>query len=422
MSEKEHHPFYHKLEASAVWAVLGILLLFGSAIATVLVAPKFVDKSWTAPSSYYQVQMYEIADANFYISSIYKGANTLELVHHLKQGQSLLAFVESETFKIVAPAALEQYITHKDAQETKLTTKLLFLRKPLNTKEFNAIAAADTLRRKLQAEQKAAGIELLLDYDIYELYDPKQQEGFSVAEGDGVFEHFIDQNYTILEGKEQQFFHKDPGVIYVVNPLEYRVIPFDNEGRLGWRYSPAGRPVSDLQELRSEKLGFRSRRELIALGEQIFAQEGCWYCHTDQTRTLVQDVVLNGSDSYPAPPSAPNEYIYQKVTFAGTRRIGPDISRVGIKRPSRDWHKSHFWAPQSESLGSIMPAFKHFFDDNPSGGKISNVGIPNYRFEAIFQYLMTKGTRITPPTQAWWLGKDPVKTLEIIEGHKVVKS
>ncbi len=33
------------------------------------------------------------------------------------------------------------------------------------------------------------------------------------------------------------------------------------------------------------------------------------------------------------------------------------------------------------------------------------------------QYLMTKGTRITPPTQAWWLGKDPIKTKEIIEGR-----
>ena len=31
---------------------------------------------------------------------------------------------------------------------------------------------------------------------------------------------------------------------------------------------------------------------------------------------------------------------------------------------------------------------------------------------------MTKGTRITPPTQAWWLGKDPIQTLEIIEGKK----
>ncbi len=69
-----------------------------------------------------------------------------------------------------------------------------------------------------------------------------------------------------------------------------------------------------------------------------------------------------------------------------------------------------------------MPSFRHFFDYDPRGTrKVSEVGIPNYQFEAIYQYLMTKGTRITPPTHAWWIGKDPVQTLEIIEGRKEYK-
>ena len=150
----------------------------------------------------------------------------------------------------------------------------------------------------------------------------------------------------------------------------------------------------------------------------MYQIEGCWYCHTDQTRTLVQDLVLNGSDSFPSPPSSANEYIYQEVTFPGTKRNGPDLSRTGIKRPSRDWHKAHFWAPKTQSKGSIMPAFRHFFDFDPRGTGRKTVGVPNYKFEAIFQYLMTKGTRITPPTEAWWIGKDPVHTLEIIEGRR----
>lgn len=63
-----------------------------------------------------------------------------------------------------------------------------------------------------------------------------------------------------------------------------------------------------------------------------------------------------------------------------------------------------------------MPSFRHFFDDDPRGTSNVQQGIPNYKFEALFQYLMTKGTRITPPTEAWWLGNDSVKTKEIIEG------
>jgi len=129
-------------------------------------------------------------------------------------------------------------------------------------------------------------------------------------------------------------------------------------------------------------------------------------------------VVLNGSAEYPAPPSSPNEYVFQYTTFPGTKRNGPDLSRTGIKRPSADWHKSHFWNPRNESPGSIMPSFRHFFDYDPSGTDKSEAGVPNMKFEAIYHYLMTKGTRIFPPTEAWWQGKDPIHTLQIIDGEK----
>jgi cytochrome c oxidase cbb3-type subunit 2 len=207
-------------------------------------------------------------------------------------------------------------------------------------------------------------------------------------------------------------------VIYVQNPIEYRIKWYKYGPEEGWTYDPKGETIKNLDELRNHELGFRSRKELIYNGEDIYRAEGCWYCHSDQTRTLVQDVVLNGSENYPAPPSSANEYIYQEITFPATRRIGPDLSRVGVKRPNRDWHMSHFWSPKTESKGSIMPSFQHFFDNDPRGSSPGQVGIPNYKFESIFQYLMTKGTRITPPTEAWWLGKDPVQTKEIIEGRK----
>jgi cytochrome c oxidase cbb3-type subunit 2 len=210
--------------------------------------------------------------------------------------------------------------------------------------------------------------------------------------------------------------HKSSGAVYVSNPREYRVKFYKFGSEEGWRYDPRGEPISALNELMGDKLGFVSRKDLVELGESIFAKEGCWYCHTDQTRTLVQDTILNGSESFPAPPSS-NEYIYQKVTFPGTRRIGLDISRVGVKRPSRDWHKSHFWSPKTASVGTIMPAFRHFFDDDPRGTSNNPYRVPNYKFEAVFQYLMTKGTRITPPTQSWWTGRDPIRTIDIIEGR-----
>lgn len=410
---------WHKLlfifETSALITGVGILLHFGLSMGIVLIAPLFIDEAWIQPSSYYQSQMYEVADPNLYIGSRGSNSRILMYVHHLTKNKILSSFSETENIKIIAPDELKKYITQPGG-ELKLTSQVLLLRKP----EGDQIEVAENLRKELlqKQEEKKDSKSLKVDYEILELYTPGIEEAFSVAETGGIFESFIDSNFKIIDGEHNEKYFSDPGVIYVKNPREFRISHYKTVDGEKWKYDPQGNRVNNLAELTGSTLGFRSRKELIEYGEDIFAKEGCWYCHTDQTRTLVQDLVLNGSESYPAPPSSPNEYIYQQVTFPGTRRIGLDLSRVGVKRPSRDWHKSHFWSPKTASVGSIMPAFRHFFDGDPSGTAPKTTGVPDYKFEAVFQYLMTKGTRITPPTQAWWLGKDPIKVLEIIEGRR----
>ncbi len=415
--------FFYNIEKSAVITFIGIVLLFSGAVGVTLIAPSYVDPTWTSPTSPYQVQMYEVSDPNLYISSTETRGADLQFVYHLKKNYTLSAFQESESIRIMAPKELEKYVTRVNDKQLKLTSELLMLRKPTGDQTANA----EQMRKSLQSEWVAKnpdwekGIKPKPDFQIFELFAVKDDEAFSVAPKDSMVENWVDQNFIILDEKPFQKYHTDQGVIFVSNPVEFRVSEYVFGGAKGYRYDPSGQPVKNLQELQGHAMGFRSRKELIEIGEHIYAIEGCWYCHTDQTRTLVQDVVMNGSDSYPAPPSSANEYIYQKITFPGTKRNGPDISRVGVKRPSRDWHKGHFWAPKTASAGSIMPAFQHFFDNDPRGTSKNLTGIPNYRFEAIYQYLMTKGTRITPPTQAWWLGKDPIKTKEIIEGQRKLK-
>lgn len=414
--------FWYKIEKSALVTFIGIVFLFSFAVAITLFAPSHVDSSWTTPSSTYQVQMYEISDPHFYLSSAGGVGKQLEFVYHLKDKFSLLAFQESPLQRIIAPPDLEQYITKLGSETLILTSRLLLLRKPESNE--NTVQLQKTLKEeweKANPDWKKKN-QSIPRFEVLELYDPKKGEAFAAAPTDGILESWAEKNFKILDPSEDHPYHAHQGVIYVLNPHEYRVTRYNFGDESRWRVDPNGEPIASLEELQNPPFGFRSRQQLIHDGEHQFAIEGCWYCHTDQTRTLVQDVVLNGADSYPAPPSAANEYIYQKITFPGTRRIGPDLSRVGIKRPYRDWHISHFWSPKSESKGSIMPSFKHFFDFDPRGAPKRTSGIPNYRFEAIYQYLMTKGTRITPPTEAWWLGKDPIQTKEIIEGKKVLKS
>ncbi|MFA6915402.1 MAG: cbb3-type cytochrome c oxidase subunit II [Parachlamydiales bacterium] len=410
--------FWNSVELSAVLTIVGIAILFASAVLVTQIAPYFIDKEWTQPSTPYQVQMYEISDPHMYISSSPLTPGELQAVYHLKKDFSLLAFQESETTRIIAPPEYEKYITRYQDPQLKLTSQLFLLQPP----QGENLTKADTLIKKLKQQwlaenkdQKSAP-----DFVVMELFAPKGEEAFAVAPTQSQLENWIDKDYTILDPSKDVLYHQNLGVIFISNPVEYRIIDYTYYDKKGWMYDPKGKPVESLAALRSSDMGFLSRKELIRKGERIYALEGCWYCHTDQTRTLVQDVVLNGSDSYPAPPSSPNEYIYDNVTFPGTHRIGPDLSRTGIKRPSRDWHRAHFWSPKTASQGSIMPAFQHFFDNDPRGTTHRVSGIPNYQFEAIFQYLMTKGTRITPPSQAWWLGKDPIKTKEIIEGGRTL--
>lgn len=412
--------FLHRLDRSAILLILGIILLFSTAVAVVLIAPRFIDSTWTSPSSPYQVQMHEIADPNFYMSSASTGGTELQYVHHLKQDFTLLAFKESANLRFIATPELEKYITRYEHPELILTSKLLLLREPEgSTMRVKEHFFRESLQKESPTNDSSSDKKIeKINYQILELYDPGLTEAFSMDPSGGIIQDWVDENFTIIDDSIKQPYHQNYGVVFVLNPREFRIIPtrFGNKER--WRYDPKGRPIKSLEELKSPSLGFYSRQELIYLGEEIYAIEGCWYCHTDQTRTLIEDVVLNGSDSFPAPPSSANEFIYQKITFPGTRRIGPDISRVGVKRPSRDWHMAHFWAPKTASVGSIMPSFQHFFDNDPRGTNKNAIGIPNYRFEAIYQYMMTKGTRITAPTQAWWLGKDPIKTKEIIQGQR----
>ena len=70
--------------------------------------------------------------------------------------------------------------------------------------------------------------------------------------------------------------------------------------------------------------------------------------------------------SSPAPAADEREYIFDKPHFLGTKRNGPDLSRVGGKY-SDDWHYSHLFNPAQMVPGSIMPSFTWLYTNrNPA--------------------------------------------------------
>lgn len=85
-------------------------------------------------------------------------------------------------------------------------------------------------------------------------------------------------------------------------------------------------------------------------GRDLYIREGCYTCHSQMIRPFRAETVRYGEYS------KAGEFIYDHPFQFGSRRIGPDLHRVGGKYPDI-WHFRHFEDPRSTSPGSIMPSF-----------------------------------------------------------------
>ena len=108
-------------------------------------------------------------------------------------------------------------------------------------------------------------------------------------------------------------------------------------------------------------------------GIEIYKSQGCVYCHTQQIRKLDSDQRRYGWRLVEAPASESWEYVNDKNHFLGTKRTGPDLSRVGGKYSS-EWHWAHFKNPRDMGekfpdrkgiyeRASIMPSFAYLSDE-----------------------------------------------------------
>lgn len=116
------------------------------------------------------------------------------------------------------------------------------------------------------------------------------------------------------------------------------------------------KPVAGLKNHAALAKSGDAAARTVMLGRSIYIREGCWYCHTQQTRTIEADTIRYGWRGVKSPVSTPDEFVYDSPHLFGTRRIGPDLSRVGGKY-DRQWHVTHFRDPRALVPGSAMPPF-----------------------------------------------------------------
>ncbi len=91
-------------------------------------------------------------------------------------------------------------------------------------------------------------------------------------------------------------------------------------------------------------------------GRDIYIEEGCYNCHSQMIRPMLAEQERYGQYSMAG------EFVYDHPFQWGSRRIGPDLARVGGKY-SHDWHVLHLENPQELVEGSIMPKYDWLLDD-----------------------------------------------------------
>lgn len=104
-------------------------------------------------------------------------------------------------------------------------------------------------------------------------------------------------------------------------------------------------------------------------GLRLYVAENCAACHTQQVRNIEMDAMWGDR------PSIPSDYIYSKKrldvwrqspSILGSERTGPDLTNIGKRQPSEDWHLLHLYNPRSVVPESVMPSYPWLFREKDS--------------------------------------------------------
>jgi cytochrome c oxidase cbb3-type subunit II len=109
-------------------------------------------------------------------------------------------------------------------------------------------------------------------------------------------------------------------------------------------------PLFTIETTVEHVTGVRPYSPLESRGRDIYVREGCYVCHSQMIRALRDEVERYGHYSIAA------ESMYDHPFQWGSKRIGPDVARVGGKY-SNDWHYAHLINAQSVVPESLMPHY-----------------------------------------------------------------
>ena len=96
--------------------------------------------------------------------------------------------------------------------------------------------------------------------------------------------------------------------------------------------------------------GVKPYDALRLAGKDLYVREGCYLCHTQMIRALRAETQRYGHYS------TAEESVYDRPHQWGSKRTGPDLSRVGGKY-SDEWQSVHLRNPRAVAPESNMPGY-----------------------------------------------------------------
>jgi cytochrome c oxidase cbb3-type subunit II len=105
-------------------------------------------------------------------------------------------------------------------------------------------------------------------------------------------------------------------------------------------------------------------------GKKVYISEGCVGCHSQQVRNVEMDKMWGDRPNIAADYAGitRTSFLQNTATLMGTERTGPDLSNIGVRQPSLDWHLLHLYNPRAVVKRSIMAAHPWLFEikENPT--------------------------------------------------------
>ncbi|MFV1995622.1 MAG: cbb3-type cytochrome c oxidase subunit II [Verrucomicrobiales bacterium] len=105
----------------------------------------------------------------------------------------------------------------------------------------------------------------------------------------------------------------------------------------------------------------------VANGREVYAAEGCTYCHTQMVRPTYAGADLwrpgwGGREEEGLERSTrPEDFLGEPYAFLGVHRVGPDLANVGWRLDDEAWHHLHLYDPRAVTPWSIMPSYSYLY-------------------------------------------------------------